>query len=329
MVKDPLLELRNVTKIFRIGGGLGIAKRKVIKAVDNVSFALPGDKPNITALVGESGSGKSTIARLILGLIKPTSGQILYKGVDIQSILKKDWKRYRREVQAIFQDPYGAYNPFYRVDRIFHLIIKKFNLAQNNEEAHKLITRCLTDIGLRPTDILGRFPHQLSGGERQRLMLARILMLRPNLVVADEPVSMLDVSLRAMFLDSILKFKEKYGMSCLYITHDLNIAYYVADDVVILCYGRIVEKGDMETVLNEPLHPYTKLLVSSIATPDPTKRWKGRLELKVTSLRETRMAKRGCLFIDRCPNAMPICEKEPPPLISAKPGHDVACFLYQ
>lgn len=328
MDEKPLLELKNLTKVFGIGGGLGIVGGTFIKAVDGVSFALSGEKSNITALAGESGSGKTTIARMMLGFINPTSGEVLYKGEEVSTILKQDPKTYRREVQGIFQDPYSVFNPFYRVERVLKLAVRKFKLASNKNDEHNLIDEALEAIGLIPSDIIGRYPHQLSGGERQRVMLARILLLKPNLVIADEPVSMIDVSLRAIFLDELKKFKNKYGISCLYITHDLNIAHYIADNMVVLCLGNVVEKGDTETVVKDPLHPYTKLLITSIPIPNPHKKWKNKLEYEAANLAEIKKGGQGCVFYPRCPYAIDICAKEKPPIKKHKANHDVACFLY-
>lgn len=324
----PLLDLKDVTKMFKVGGGLGLLGKKTIRAVDNVSFTIPADEPKIVALVGESGSGKSTICRLIVGLLRPTYGSILYRGKDIRSLNRKDWLIYRRNVQMIFQDPYSIYNPFYKVDRMLKLVIKKLGIAPE-KDAQSLIEDALKMIGLRPEDVLGRYPHQLSGGERQRLMLARILIAKPELVVADEPVSMLDVSLRVMFLDKILEFKRKFKISSLYVTHDLNTAYYVADEVIVLYSGKIVERGKMESVIKNPLHPYTQLLLRCIPNPDPKKRWMD--EVKAEEVAPTKFKKggswEGCIYRDRCPFAMDVCKNEPP-MIKAEPGHEVACFLY-
>jgi peptide/nickel transport system ATP-binding protein len=206
---SPLLELKNATKLYRVGRSLGLKARYIV-AVKNVSFFMPEDKPTIVALVGESGSGKSTIARLVLGLIKPTSGEVLYRGKSVEAWLNEDPFTFRKEVQAVFQDPYSTYNPFYRVDRVFHLVVKKFKLASSREEAEKLIKEAMKAMGLRPGDVLGRYPHQLSGGERQRLMLVRALLLKPKLLVADEPVSMIDASLRAIFLNGLLQLKKRF-----------------------------------------------------------------------------------------------------------------------
>ncbi|MDW8004413.1 MAG: ABC transporter ATP-binding protein [Thermofilaceae archaeon] len=326
MSNVDLLSLENVTVSFTVGG---LYSRRTINAVENVSFRIPNE-PIITALIGESGSGKTTIAKAILGLVKPTSGRVLYKGRDIFEVMKEDALWYRKEVQAVFQDPYEVYNPFYKVERVLRIPIQKFKLASDEEEAKKLIDSTLEAIGLRPQDVLGRYPHQLSGGERQRLLLARVLLIKPKLVVADEPVSMIDVSLKAIFLDNLRLLKEKYGISCLYIEHDLNTAYYVADNSIVLNYGRVVEIGDMESIIREPLHPYTNTLVNSILTPDPGSRktGKGQFRTQEKTLRELR-PKTGCIYQKRCPKVWEKCLNERPDLIEVKKGHYVACFLYK
>jgi peptide/nickel transport system ATP-binding protein len=322
MSQKNLLEVRNLTKVYVSG----MRVKKAVIAIDNITFNLPGDKPHITALVGESGSGKTTTLRLILGFIKPTSGEILYKGINIMNILHKNQAYYRREVQAVFQDPYSIYNPFYKVDRVLESVINKFNLAQG-QEVKSLIEETLKSIGLRSEDVLGRYPHQISGGERQRLMLARVLLMKPRLILADEPVSMIDVSLRAIFLDILMDFKKKYGISTLYITHDFNVANYIADDGIVLCSGNMVEKGPIKELVKNPFHPYTKGLIESIPRPDPTKRWPEKIELKVESL-EKRMQKGACAFYGRCPDARKDCSEKRPSMIEISKNHEVACFHY-
>ena len=208
------------------------------------------------------------------------------------------------------------------------MAIKKFNLSQNGKDVNSLIEDALKAVGLRPGDIIGRYPHQISGGERQRLMLARILLIKPKLILADEPVSMIDVSLRAIFLETLLDFKNKYEMSSLYVTHDFNIAYHVADNVLVLCRGNIVEKGNMDDVIKEPLHPYTQALIKSIPIPDPTKRWKDKIELKIGSL-EGDVDRSGCIFYERCPYADKLCVEKKPPLFKVGNEREVACFLYE
>jgi peptide/nickel transport system ATP-binding protein len=273
---EKLIELHDVTQVFR-----GAAFRQVggqLTAVDHVSFQLTADPPHITSLVGESGSGKSTIARIILGLQRPTSGHVTYYGKDIYGLHGEDFRRYRRDVQAVFQDPYGIFNPFYRVDRVFWTAIKKFKLAGSQKEGLELITESLEAVGLRPNDVLGRYPHQISGGQRQRIMLARVYMCRPSFIIADEPVSMLDAAVRVLFLNVLLDFKQKYGMTTLFITHDLSTAYYVGGEALVISKGKIVESGAVDDVLVHPTHPYTQMLLSSLPSPDPDARWRDKLD---------------------------------------------------
>jgi peptide/nickel transport system ATP-binding protein len=211
---------------------------------------------------------------------------------------------------------------------VLEVIIKKFRLASSREEARKLIVNAMEDIGLRAEDLLGRYPHQLSGGERQRFMLTRILLIRPKLIVADEPISMIDVSLRAIFLEHLLSFKERNGISCLYISHDLHTASYLADNIIILCYGRVVEDGPKDQVIEKPFHPYTKLLISSIPIPDPKIRWSERIDLTtIESIKKFR-TKKGCVFSGRCPYVMEKCLAETPQLKNIDSNRRVACHLY-
>ncbi len=329
-MSNNILEFDGVTKVFRRAGST-LLHAKTVRAVDNVSFFLPKE-PEIVALVGESGSGKTTISRMVLGLEKATSGSILYKGREVSDWLKKDKHEYRKEVQMIFQDPYGTYNPFYRVDRVLVNAARRYRGAKTRKEIRDLMDESLEAVGLRPRELLGRYPHQLSGGERQRFMLARIYVIQPNLIIADEPVSMLDASLRSMFLEHLRGFKSA-NMSCLYITHDLNIAYFIADRIIILSSGSIVEKGDTETVVKDPLHPYTKELISSIPAPNPNHRWNERLDSNKISQHQLREAEivAGCIYRDRCDYAMDKCV-ETPALVKAdgreNEDRDVACFLY-
>lgn len=295
MLLPALLEADNVTKSFmarrrpRVGVGQADTQRAgrgqnnlrdgMINAVDGVSLAIPAE-PTLISLVGESGSGKTTLSRMLLGLEKPTTGTIRYRGKDIFKLSKEEWKVYRREVQAVFQDPYAIYNPFYHVEHVFKMAIKHFKLADNAEKARALMEESLRAVDLRPQDVLGRYPHQLSGGERQRIMLARIYMLKPRVIIADEPVSMIDAAVRTLFMNILLDFRDQYGISCLFITHNLSTAYYLGGQLVVLCQGKIVEQGDMDEVINNPRHNYTRQLLNAVPSGDPEKRWTTKLTLE-------------------------------------------------
>ncbi len=277
----PLLELRDVAKVF---GGGRFGQREVV-ALKEFSLALDANNPVIVAVVGESGSGKTTMARLLLGLEPPSTGAVLYKGDDLTSLSPRERRVFRRDVQAIFQDPFEVYNPFYKVDHVLTTPIAKFGLAKTREDARRQIEQALRAVGLKPEETLGRFPHQLSGGQRQRTMVARTLLLRPKVIVADEPVSMIDASLRVTVLQNLLQLKRDYGISLIYITHDLTTAYQISDHIIVLNRGEVVEQGDPEQIVKRPQHPYTKLLISSIPLPDPDRQW-GEVPPEIEELAE-------------------------------------------
>jgi len=321
------IELREVSQVFR-GAAFRQAGGELV-AVDNASFSLTADPPHITSLVGESGSGKSTIARIILGLQRPTSGVVTYCGKDIYHLSGTEFNQFRKDVQPVFQDPYGIFNPFYRVDRIFWTAIKKFGLANSEPKGRALIEQSLRAVDLRPEDVLGRYPHQLSGGQRQRVMLARVHMLRPSFIIADEPVSMLDAAVRVLFLNVLLEFKEKYGMTTLFITHDLSTAYYVGGEAMVISQGRIVEQGTVDDVMLRPAHPYTQLLLSSVPSPDPEDRWRDRMTVTEQTAGEEIPSRERCLFAERCPKVMEGCWRERPRLVTVSDDHLANCFLYQ
>lgn len=274
------IELNNVVQVFR-----GAAMQSIggeLRAVDDVSFSLSTDTPGIVSLVGQSGSGKSTIARIILGLQRPTTGHVTYCGKDIYALRDKAYDAFRKDVQPVFQDPYSIFNPFnpfYRVDRVFWTAIKKFRLTSSRQQGLFYIEESLHAVDLRPEDVLNCYPHQLSGGQRQRIMLARIHLLRPKFVIADEPVSMLDAAVRVLFLNILSDFTQKYGMTTLFITHDLSTAYYVGGKIMVISHGKIVERGDVEQVLRHPTHLYTQMLLASLPVPDPDARWREQPKL--------------------------------------------------
>ncbi|OUC09720.1 ABC transporter, partial [Litorilinea aerophila] len=245
-MSTPLLEIRNATKIY--GGGF-LKQGRVTVALQDFNMTIEESPATITTIAGESGSGKTTLANLVLGFVKLTSGQILYRGVDIGAMNRQQLMAYRREVQAVFQDPYAVYNPFYRVKHVFDLVIKNFKLASNKREARELIEEALNVVGMRGEEVLEKYPHQLSGGQRQRMMVARAYLLKPRLIVADEPVSMVDASLRAMILDIMLRLRDEHGISFLYITHDLSTAYQIGDRIYLLYQGTIAERGDTVQVI--------------------------------------------------------------------------------
>ena len=320
-----LLEARRVTKVF--GGGLFDKNRTV--ALEDFSFAIQADPPSITALVGESGSGKTTLARLLLGLAEPTEGQILYQGKDLRRFSRKEWHQFRRDVQVIFQDPFEVYNPFWRVDHVLMTPVQKFRLADSKSEARELILRALQGVGLRPEETLGRHPHQLSGGQRQRVMVARALLLRPKVLIADEPVSMVDASLRATILENLRVLNRQYGISLVYITHDLTTAYQISENVMVLYQGSLAEGGDVDLVIKQARHPYTATLVGSIPQPDPERRWGGGEIGGDGPAGMYKDERHGCKFAPRCPETMPMCVEAPPPLFKTDDRRAAACYLYR
>jgi peptide/nickel transport system ATP-binding protein len=316
----PLVELRGAAKHF-FGPGLFARERKT--ALEPVWFAVEAARPRITAVVGESGSGKTTLARLMLGLIEPSAGAVHYDGRRLGALSGAQRRQFRRDVQAIFQDPYAVYNPFYRVDHVLTTPVRKFRLAMSRAEGDGLIADALRAVGLRPEEILGRYPHQLSGGQRQRIMVARALLLRPRLIVADEPVSMVDASLRATILTSLKQLHDELGISILYITHDLATAYQVADTILVLYRAAIVEAGDAEAIVRRPQHPYTQLLIGAVPRVSTVRHW-GTDDRRA----DFDNAAAGCRFADRCPVALPECRTAVPPLFRTEPNRAVACFRF-
>ncbi|WP_421907506.1 ABC transporter ATP-binding protein [Mameliella sp.] len=265
----PLLEFRGVSKVY--GGGL--FKGPGNTALAPLSFTLEGDRPMIVSVVGQSGSGKSTMGGLMLGFTRPTTGQVMFEGRDMAGLRGKAGHDLRRDVQAVFQDPYGSFNPFYRVDRALSLPLRRFGITKDPAEIDRRMHEACEAVGLNPQLILGRFAHELSGGQRQRLMVARALMLSPKLLVADEPVSMVDASLRASILKNLHDLKDRFGISIVYITHDLATAYHVSDYVIVLHAGQVAEAGPPREVIGDPQHPYTRLLIDSIPWPDVDRHW--------------------------------------------------------
>ncbi len=317
----PLLEVRRATKLF--GGSVFTGKPPTV-ALDDITFSIPDGRPSITAIAGESGSGKTTLARMLLGIISPTAGSVLYRGRDVSKMRGSERTHFRREVQPIFQDPFESYNPFYRVDHVLTTPARNFKLGKSKSDLQTRVDEALEIVGLNPAETLGRFPHQLSGGQRQRVMVARALLLRPRIILADEPVSMVDASLRATILDSIRKLNRELGISVIYITHDLTTAYQISDNIVVLYRGSVAEAGSVERVIKDPSHPYTQLLVQSIPQADPSKRWG---EAPVRGDMDRAGPATGCKFADRCPYVMDVCRQQSPPLFQPQPNRVASCFL--
>jgi peptide/nickel transport system ATP-binding protein len=242
-------------------------------ALRGLSLAVGGPRPSITAVVGESGSGKTTLIRLLLGFQDPSSGSVLYDGKPLTSLRGTARRDFRRDVQAIFQDPFDVFNPFYRIDHPLLTPLRAFRLVRSREEAYARIEKTLKRVGLDPAETLGRYPHQLSGGQRQRVMIARALLLDPEVILADEPVSMVDASMRSTILEILYGLNRDLGISLIYVTHDLTTAYQVADTIVVLHGGQVMEVGAAEDVIHRPRHPYTQALIEAVPSPDPDKPW--------------------------------------------------------
>lgn len=319
----PLLEARNVSKYY----GGGFLSRQQTTALESASVTIDDEVPTIIAVAGESGSGKTTLARLLLGMTPPTTGQILYKGDDLQNLAGAQWRTFRREVQAVFQDPFEVYNPFYKVDHALTTPIAKFFPHATSTETRQMIEEALQAVGLRPEETLGRYPHQLSGGQRQRVMVARALLLKPRIIVADEPVSMVDASLRATILESLLKVHKAFGISIIYITHDLTTAYQLSERILMMYRGNVVEAGAVDLVIKAPQHPYTQLLIDSIPLPNPKAQW-GKQTVKPRQSADGKPLA-GCRFADRCPRVMEQCHTAIPSFYKTDPERTVACFLYE
>jgi peptide/nickel transport system ATP-binding protein len=318
------LEVKNLTKRFPIGGAL--RGRAYVHAVDDVSFALlPG---RITALVGESGSGKSTVARLLARLYDPSAGGVFFDGRETSGSRgrRQELLSYRSKVQIIFQDPFGSLNP---VKTVRHHLERPLRIHEvvSRGEIDERVHDLLRTVGLvPPEDVAAKYPHELSGGQRQRVAIARALAVEPKVVLADEPTSMLDVSIRIGILNLMLKLKEERGIAFLYVTHDLASARYIADDILVMYAGQIVEHGPTEDVLSAPLHPYTRLLLSAV--PDPAKKLRG----ETIVLRSGRAAAavdppEGCRFVTRCPLAIEACSRITPMLVEERPRHAARCHV--
>ena len=325
MSNDYILEVKNLKKYFQAGRpGWFSRGDSFVHAVDDVDLQLK--RGEVIALVGESGCGKSTLSLTLMGLEQATAGTILFEGTDITHLTEKERKAVRQRIQMIFQDPYESLNPTQTIEDIVSEPLTVHGLASDPEERSERIHRALEDAGLKPAeDFLHRYPHQLSGGQRQRVVIAGALVLEPHLLLADEPVSMLDVSIRAEIINLLADLQKSRGISVIFITHDLGTVGYFADRVAVMYLGRIVEIGTMTEVLKSPQHPYTQALLSVIPVPNPRMR-KKHVILQGETPNPIDLPS-GCRFHPRCPVAINTCRSIDPRLIGLSPTHEAACLL--
>jgi peptide/nickel transport system ATP-binding protein len=324
-----ILEVQDVKKYFPVSKSIlslvSTRKNHYKKALDGVSLNVPEGR--VSVLVGESGSGKSTLARIILRAIDPDSGSIIFDGNNITNKNGKDLWYYRKQAQMIHQDPYSSLNPLMKVFDIIKEPIDIFYKDYSNEERTNKILSVLDDVNLKPSSVFAeKYPHMLSGGERQRVAIARSLVIEPRLIIADEPVSMLDVSIRAQILQTVKQLSVSRNITVFYITHDLATSRYIGDDISVMYAGKIVESGPIDTVLSNPLHPYTQALLDAISEP----KFEDIDKQKVIRIKnfDSTPAQIGCKFINRCPYSMEVCKKEPELEIKEN-NHKVSCFLYE
>lgn len=328
MKEETILEVKNLVKHFPIK--VGFVKQLMTKeipfvhAVDDISFGIK--KGEVFGLVGESGSGKTTTGRAILRLTEPTSGEVFFEGNDITSLSPEDMRLLRRKMQIIFQDPYESLNPRLSVLEIVSEPLRVQRISLGEEELSGKVEKALTEMGLTPPEeYLYRFPHEVSGGQRQRIAVARAFVTEPNFLVADEPVSMLDASIRVEVLEIMLRLVRNFHVSVLYITHDVALARHMCDRIAVMYLGEIVEMGSTEEIIQKPFHPYTDALMFAVPVPDPEAR---RIEIVIKGeIPSPILPPAGCRFHTRCPKVQSICKKEKPQLIEIEKGRYVACHF--
>ena len=325
MSNDFILEVKNLKKYFQAGRpGWFSRTDKYVHAVDDMDLQLR--RGEVIALVGESGCGKSTLSLTLMGLEEATEGNIIFEGKDITHVNDAERKKFRQRIQMVFQDPYESLNPTQTIEEIVTEPLLVHGISPDMEERRERVRLALEDSGLKPAEsYLHRFPHQLSGGQRQRVVIAAALVLEPHLLLADEPVSMLDVSIRAEIINLLADLRRSRGISVIFITHDLGTVGYFADRVAVMYLGRIVEIGTMTDVLKNPQHPYTQALLSVIPVPNPRLR-KKRIILQGETPNPIDLPS-GCRFHPRCPVAIDICRREDPALIQVSETHQAACLL--
>ena len=317
-----ILKTENLTKVYKLGG---FFRKTTINALDDVNLEVHSDKPVIVSLVGESGSGKTTLAKVILQLVAPTSGSaVVYDRLMAGKGEKPGKQQFLSTVQPIFQNPFESFSSHRTVDTYLSDTATSVNRLSQSE-ANEAVADALAHVGLKYEDVKGKYPNQFSGGELQRVSIARALIPDPDIIVADEPVSMIDASLRMNIINLFLSLKEEYNRSFLYITHDLATAYYVSDYLAVMYRGAIVEFGDAKTILGDPQHPYTQLLLASI--PDTTQRWRREDDVVMSDIETKEYQLQGCRFYNRCPLAEEICQHDRPAATLKEDGREVYCHF--
>lgn len=316
---NKLLEINGVSKIFRIGGML---RGKKLVAIDDVSLSIDADKPVILSVVGESGCGKSTLCKMVLRLHTPDMGDIILDGKSYKDRKSYNHKQFKLDVQPIFQNPYESFSARKVVDSYLFNTALRLGIAKNKEEATKLVDEALKSVGMSLAVVKGKYPTQFSGGELQRVSIARALITRPKLIIADEPVAAIDASMKMNIVNLFKELRDKYKISFIYITHDLSTAYYVSDYIATLYRGTLIEYGSAKDIMDEPAHPYTELLMNAV--PRVGDKWKE--DLVLPDMEDKEYSITYCKFAPRCPYATEECRKDRPELKEIAPGRKVACY---
>jgi oligopeptide transport system ATP-binding protein len=323
-MSQPLLEVHDLVMHFPVGGGMFSKPAGVVRAIDGVSFNVR--KGETLGLVGESGCGKTTTGRCILQLERPTSGRIVFEGIDMVTLDAAELRAVRRRVQVIFQDPYSSLNPRMTVGQILAEPLKVHGIVPDKGERELRVRELLVQVGLLPQHA-ARYPHQLSGGQRQRVGIARALATEPALIVCDEPVSALDVSIQAQIINLLEELQSRLGLTYLFIAHDLSVVRHISDRVAVMYLGKIAELADRNALYEEPLHPYTQALLSAVPIPDPKIEAKRKRMVVRGEVPSPLNPPSGCVFHPRCPIAVARCSAEVPQLREIRPGHWAACHL--
>jgi len=320
-MNKKLIEVKNLKKWFYIGKSIA-GKREALRAVDDVSFFI--NHKEVLGLVGESGCGKTTCGKMILRIIDPTSGSIFFGDEEITHLNKYEMQHFRRKMMIIYQDPFGSLDPRMRIGKIISepLEVHRIGIPKEREDR---VTELMEKVGLSP-DQINRYPHEFSGGQRQRIGIARALATNPEFIVADESVSALDVSIQAQIINLLKGLQEEFGLTLLFVAHDLSVVKHISDRVAVMYLGKIVEMAEKNSIFSDPKHPYTQALLSAIPIPDPKQ--KKKQDIIMGDVPSPVNPPKGCRFHTRCPRVMDICKEEEPPLKEIKPNYYVACHLY-